>query len=175
MRRVELAVPAPAGLGIPVLGVQAASVVELDLRLEAVVEGVLVSGTATAQVSGECVRCLDPLQQELVADLQELYAYPYVEREPDDEADVLRLDGDYLDLEPVLRDAVVLELPLAPVCQEDCPGLCVQCGARLADDPDHAHELTDTRWAALQALAGPQDRPTDSPSTDRRSTEKQEI
>ena len=65
-----------------------------------------------------------------------------------------RLEGDLLDLEPLLRDAVVLALPFQPLCQDDCPGLCVECGARLADDPDHGHETQiDPRWAALQGLA----------------------
>ena len=72
--------------------------------------------------------------------------------EPDDEE--LSLDGDLLDLEPVLRDAVVLALPMSPLCQEDCPGLCVQCGVRLADaGPAHRHEdAPDPRWAALSSL-----------------------
>ena len=62
------------------------------------------------------------------------------------------LEGDLIDLEPVLRDAVVLALPLRPLCRDDCPGLCAECGARLADDPDHGHETVDPRWAALQGL-----------------------
>jgi uncharacterized protein len=63
------------------------------------------------------------------------------------------LEGDLLDLEPLLRDAVVLALPFQPLCREDCPGLCIECGARLADDPDHQHEeAIDPRWATLQGL-----------------------
>lgn len=54
----------------------------------------------------------------------------------------------------MLRDAVVLALPMQPVCREDCAGLCPQCGIRLDDDPDHHHDATDIRWAALQGLAG---------------------
>jgi uncharacterized protein len=65
---------------------------------------------------------------------------------------------DLFDLEPVLRDAVVPSLPFQPVCREDCPGLCSECGAHLADDPDHHHEVIDPRWSALQALT------TDTPS-----------
>ena len=77
------------------------------------------------------------------------------ENEAEDEEEPLVLEGDLFDLEPVLRDAVVLSLPMQPVCREDCPGLCSQCGARLADDPDHHHEeAVDIRWAALQGLAG---------------------
>ncbi len=58
------------------------------------------------------------------------------------------------DLEPVLRDAVVLSLPMQPVCREDCAGLCAECGANLNDDPDHHHDAVDIRWAALQGLTG---------------------
>ena len=76
MRSLSRSVPAPAHLGVDVLGVPAGSPVELDLRLESVVEGVLVSGTVAATMSGECVRCLDPVTVPLVVDLQELYAFP---------------------------------------------------------------------------------------------------
>ena len=71
-----------------------------------------------------------------------------------EDEDTLQLEDDLFDLESVLRDAVVLALPMQPVCQDDCPGLCSECGARLADDPDHHHEVADIRWAALQGLAG---------------------
>lgn len=163
MRRISRTVPAPAGVGIPVLAVPEGEPIHLDLRLEAVMEGVLVSGSATTRVVGECVRCLDPIEQELAVGLQELYAYPD-EQTPgqrygrggaeDDEDEVRQLDGVLLDLEPALRDAIIVELPLQPVCREDCPGLCVTCGARLADDPGHGHETVDARWAALVALQG---------------------
>jgi DUF177 domain-containing protein len=152
MRQHSRSVPAPAGLGVDVLGVPAGSQLDLDLRLESVMEGVLVSGTASVQVSGECVRCLDPIASELVVDLQELYAYPGGERDDDDETELHQLEGDLLDLEPVLRDAVVLALPFQPVCRDDCPGLCPECGERLADDPEHGHEAADSRWAALRGL-----------------------
>ena len=153
MRRLTRSVPAPAHLGVDVLGVPAGTPLELDLRLESVVEGVLVSGTVTTTLSGECVRCLDPVTGPLVVDLQELYARPGQERDADDDTDPLpELDGDLADLEPALRDAVVLALPLRPLCREDCPGLCAQCGARLADEPGHGHDTADPRWAALGDL-----------------------
>jgi uncharacterized protein len=148
LRRLHLSVPAPAELGIVVVGVPAGADVELDLRLEAVVEGVLVSGTAWAPLVGECARCLDPIDAEVEVDIQELYAFEGARTDEEE----LALEADLLDLEPALRSAVVLALPQAPLCREDCPGLCPECGARLADSPGHAHQTTDLRWAALMEL-----------------------
>ena len=155
-RRVTLTAPAPADLGIEVLRVPEGSPVDFGLRLEAVVEGVLVTGTARAVLTGECVRCLEELSRETAADFCELFVYDGedAEAESAEDGETSRLEGDLLDLEPVLRDAVVLALPFQPLCREDCPGLCVECGTRLADDPGHTHEAAvDPRWAALQALA----------------------
>lgn len=153
MRTLSRSVPAPADLGVDVLGVAEGSQLDLDLRLESVMEGVLVSGTVRGEVTGECVRCLDPIASQLVVGIQELFAYAGQEHHDDDETELRQLEGDLIDLEPTLRDAVVLALPFQPVCRVDCPGLCSQCGARLADDPGHRHEAVDARWAALQALA----------------------
>jgi uncharacterized protein len=158
LRRLSRSVPAPADLGVDVLGVAPGSVLDLDLRLESVMEGVLVSGTAQAQLAGECVRCLDPIAGELLVDLQELYTYPGNEHD-DDKTELHRLEGNLLDLEPALRDTVVLALPFQPLCRADCPGLCPVCGARLADDPDHRHEASDSRWAALAGLTELPDSP----------------
>ena len=155
-RQVTRTVPAPAELGIEVLRVPEGSEVELDLRLEAVMEGVLVTGSATAALEGECVRCLEPISDDVEVTFQELYVYDDQGHVPTDEAEddgVSRLEDDLVDLEPLLRDAVVLALPFQPLCEDDCPGLCPECGARLADDPDHAHEAAiDPRWAGLAAL-----------------------
>ena len=153
--QVTRSVPAPADLGIEVLHVPEGAPVELDLRLEAVMEGVLVTGTAKAVVEGECVRCLEEIADEVDVRFQELFMYDDL-RDADtvEEGDeVSLLQDDLLDLEPLLRDAVVLALPFQPLCQDDCPGLCIECGARLADDPDHHHEAAiDPRWAGLSAL-----------------------
>ena len=149
-REVSRTVPAPADLGIEVLGVAEGSPVELDLRLEAVMEGVLVTGTARAALEGECARCLEPISDEIEVRFQELFVYDDQGVDPDEELEVSTLQDDLVDLEPLLRDAVVLALPFQPLCEDDCPGLCPDCGARLADDPDHAHEAAvDPRWAAL--------------------------
>lgn len=144
--------PAPAQIGNPVLGIPEGADVELDLRLEAVMEGVLVTGVARSRAVGECVRCLADVERDVEAPFQELYVYPDTEVDADEAEETLRLDGDLLDLEQVLRDAVVLALPMVPVCREDCPGLCPQCGARLAEEPAHAHDAVDPRWAGLQDL-----------------------
>jgi uncharacterized protein len=161
-REVKLTAPAPADLGIEVLSVTEGSPVDIDLRLEAVMEGVLVTGTATAVVEGECTRCLEPIREDIEVTFQELFEYDDTrhrgrdDSEEDDETS--RLEDDLLDLEPLLRDAVVLALPFQPLCQPDCPGLCPECGARLADDPDHAHDAAvDPRWAALVELANDED------------------
>lgn len=149
--------PAPADLGIEVLRVPEGDPVEIELRLEAVMEGVLATGSAHARLQGECVRCLEEIADEVDVRFQELYLYdaPEVEDE-DDELSVLQ--DDYLDLEPVLRDALVLELPFQPLCSEDCPGLCAECGASLKEDPEHTHEEpVDPRWAGLAALTGDED------------------
>ncbi|MEU6123595.1 YceD family protein [Streptomyces sp. NPDC047123] len=155
----------PGALGIEgVIGVPQGAPVELEIRLESVMEGVLVTGTARASAKGECVRCLEPLELELEADFQEMFSYPdaddrgRVKAEPADDAeedeDRLYLEDGLFDLEPVLRDAVVLALPMQPVCQDDCEGLCSECGVRLSDEPGHHHDAVDIRWAALQGLAG---------------------
>jgi uncharacterized protein len=150
MRTLELSAPAPADLGTELLGVPEGSPVSTELRLEAVMEGVLASGRTRASLAGECARCLEPFADVIDVEFQELYVYPESDAE-DDEA--RRLDGELLDLEPAIRDAVVLALPFQPVCQPDCEGLCPECGVRLLDHPGHAHdEDVDPRWAALSAL-----------------------
>lgn len=164
LQRLSRSVAAPKDLGIQdVIGVPEGASVELDLRLESVMEGVLVTGTARATAEGECVRCLEPLRQEVAADFQEMFTYPDADdrgrshaAEPADDAedeDRLYLEDGLFDLEPVLRDAVVLALPMQPVCREDCAGLCSECGIRLDENPGHHHDVVDIRWAALQGLA----------------------
>ena len=165
MRTVRLPAPAPVGLGVDMIGVPPGAVLDLDLRLESVMEGVLVSGTATVPLTGECGRCLETISDTLAVDLQELFAYEDSASDlTGDDDETARMEGVFLDLEPVLRDAVVLALPLTPLCQEDCSGLCAECGERLDDLPqDHAHAAPDPRWAALQGLTAP---PPDAPPVD---------
>ncbi|PPK64361.1 YceD family protein [Actinokineospora auranticolor] len=134
-----------------VIGVPVGAEVELDLMLESVVEGVLVTGTASGPLTGECSRCLDGIADTVEVRITELYAYPdSATDETTDEDEIPRLVDDLVDLEPVVRDAVVLAVPHVPLCAEDCPGLCPECGDKWADlGPDHRHETIDPRWAAL--------------------------
>jgi uncharacterized protein len=154
MVTVSRDLPAPADLGTDLLALPEGSPLQLDLQLESVMEGVYVTGTVRGRAAGQCGRCLTEIELDVDADLQELYAYPG--KRPDggeDEDDLRELEGDLLDLEPALRDAVVPALPFQPVCRDDCPGLCSECGAALADDPGHHHDVVDPRWSALQGLA----------------------
>jgi uncharacterized protein len=144
----------PEGLGSGLVLVPAGADVALDLRFEAVSEGVLVTGSAVAPVTGECARCLDPLTSAVEVGIQELYRYLPDPGEDETDDEERFLDGDRLDLEPAFRDAVVLALPLSPLCREDCPGLCAECGIKLADaGPLHGHDAdTDPRWGPLRQL-----------------------
>ena len=162
-------VPAPDDLRLELIGVPAGADVALEVRFEAVSEGVLATGTATVPLAGECARCLAPLTSSVIVGFQELYLYAegrhdkhdkhekhdrydnHDEQEEQDAEGLYHLDGDLLDLEPAFRDAVVLALPMSPLCREDCPGLCAECGAKLADvGPEHGHgDNVDPRWGLL--------------------------
>nr|WP_225224554.1 DUF177 domain-containing protein [Cellulomonas sp. JH27-2] len=165
-RTVQRTVGAPEDLGTDVIGIPTGTDVELDLRLEAVMEGVLVSGSVRGRAIGECVRCLGEVVEDVDVFLTELYVYPeraaVAAEDGDEDEDVRELEGDLVDLEPALRDTVVPALPFRPLCSPDCQGLCSECGARLADDPDHSHEILDPRWSALSGLAGMQDETKES-------------
>jgi uncharacterized protein len=144
--------PAPADLHTGMAHIPEGADLDLEVRLESVTEGVLATVSATAPVVGECARCLEPVTQTVTVRCRELFSYQ--QNNGDSDEDGYSLDGDLLDLEPVLRDALVLALPLAPRCQEDCPGLCAECGARLAQvGAGHHHgPALDPRWAALRQI-----------------------
>jgi len=168
-------VPAPGDLRLELIGVPVGTDVALEVRFEAVSEGVLATGTAIAPLAGECARCLAPVSSSVTVGFQELYLYPdgrhgkhdkhdkHDKQDEQDAEELYYLDGDLLDLEPAFRDAVVLALPMSPLCREDCPGLCAECGVPLADaGPGHRHEAAaDPRWAALQRFADTEDQNQD--------------
>ncbi|MES2093085.1 MAG: YceD family protein [Actinomycetota bacterium] len=148
MRERALDIVVPEEFGNAMIGVKAGSALQVDLRMESLHDGILVSADIDGTAAGECGRCLIDIEQSVQVEIQELFAYS------SDEAFEYEVHEDTIDLEPVIRDAVVLSLPFQPVCQEDCLGLCPQCGVRLLDNPGHEHEnAIDPRWAALGSLA----------------------
>lgn len=163
MVEMQREIPALADFGTDIISVPEGRLLALSARLESVVEGVLVTGSVRATADGACVRCLDPVSTDVEAPFQELFAYAdraahhrEVGASDEETEDHVMVDG-VIHLEPLLRDAVVPALPFKPVCREDCPGLCAQCGARLEDDPGHEHDVTDPRWSALAELASEPD------------------
>lgn len=162
LKDVHVETPAPADLGTEVIGVPEGDPVVLDAQLVSVDDGVLARGRADLHVHGECVRCLRDLDDDRTVSFDEMYFLPEAARaqaaEGDEEADDLFLVGETtLDLEPALRDALVLDLPFRPLCRPDCRGLCPDCGERLDDLPaDHHHDHLDPRWSALAGLLQPE-------------------
>ncbi len=158
-REVHRVVHTESTLGVEgVIAVPKGAEVILDVLLESVVEGVLVSGTAIAPVVGECSRCLDPIDgEEIEVEFTELFAYPdSATEQTTDEDEIARVVDELVDLRPVVRDAAVLALPSVPLCTPDCAGLCPRCGVKWADaGPDHRHESIDPRWAALTERFSP--------------------
>jgi len=155
MRTFNERIPVPEDFGTPLIKVTPGTDLDLELRFEAVHEGILVSGSVLVDVTGECSRCLEIFEHELEVGVQELFFYEEPPVGLDEDEDTQRwVEHDSIDLEPVLRDAVVTALPFQPVCREDCEGLCSECGIRLADEPGHHHEILDPRWSALQGLTG---------------------
>jgi uncharacterized protein len=155
MTTVDETVASPFRIGLDLIAIEKGAPIDLDLRLESVSEGVLVTGTVSAPTAGQCARCLSPITGDVEIYLTELFAYPDTVTESTTEEDeVGRIVDDYVNLEQVIIDAVGLELPLSPLCGDDCPGLCVQCGVALAAaGPDHQHDVIDPRWAKLAGFA----------------------
>ncbi len=148
MRDRSIDIVVPEEFGNAMIGMKAGSELRVELRMESLHDGILVSADIDGTATGECGRCLIDIEQAVQVEIQELFAYS------SDEAFEYEVHEDTIDLEPVIRDAVVLSLPFQPVCQEDCLGLCPQCGVRLLDNPGHEHENpVDPRWAALGSLA----------------------
>jgi len=126
--------------------VEPGSAVDLDVVLESVLGGIVVTGTVSASWQGECGRCLEPATGRLVAQVREVYT-----DQADPELEYAMTD-DWLDLEPLAHDACILELPLAPLCGPDCLGLCPECGANRNYESCTCTDKTDPRWAGLAGL-----------------------
>jgi uncharacterized protein len=151
-------VPSPSRLGLDLIGIDEGAPLTLDLRIESVSEGVLVSGTVTGPTAGECARCLTPITGDVQIDLTELFAYPDSATDETTESDEIGRVGasgepDTVDLEQPIIDAIGMALPFSPLCGPDCAGLCPECGVPLAAaEPGHQHEQIDPRWAKLAGL-----------------------
>jgi uncharacterized protein len=170
MKEYQLDLEILEPVGVPLVAVPAGDVIELDIRLESVAEGILLSADLYAIAKGECIRCLDPVEVTVERKIQELYRYePSNDKggkrkkhssrtDTSDEIDLdavdeLWLDGNEMNLEIPIRDAIVLDLPVNPLCFEACLGLCPDCGEKWEKLPeDHAHEVIDARWAGLAGL-----------------------
>ncbi|MFP3465030.1 YceD family protein [Leifsonia sp. SIMBA_070] len=162
MREQRISIPVTEKLGEGLLSVPEGATIDLDLRLESMHEGILATGDAETTAVGVCGRCLTDIEETVQVDFQELFAYP------SDEAFDHEVHDDHVDLEPLIRDAVVLSLPFQPVCRPDCPGLDPETGERLADVPDREpSQIIDPRWSALTAF---QASDTDEPRTNPRGT-----
>jgi len=170
MKEYQLDLEILEPVGVPLVAVPAGDVIEVDMRLESVAEGILLSADIYAIAKGECIRCLDPVEVTVERKIQELYRYePTNDKggkrkkhssrtDTSDEIDLdavdeLWLDGNEMNLEVPIRDAIVLDLPVNPLCSEACLGLCPDCGEKWEKLPeDHAHEVIDARWAGLAGL-----------------------
>ncbi|MGB3375439.1 MAG: DUF177 domain-containing protein [Microbacterium sp.] len=163
MREHRFSVTLKDKWGEGIVSVEAGESVDIDVRLESVHEGILVSGTADSDYTGVCGRCLTDIVAPVEVEFQELFAYPG-EEETDFE-----VQDDHVDLEILVRDAVVLSLPFQPVCQPDCPGLDSSTGEKLAVSTDaESTAPIDPRWSALRQITD-QDAATES-----RGAEKEE-
>ena len=145
MSELELDITLASPMGQGAATVPAGEVIELNLRLESVHEGILATGEVDSTAKAECSRCLEPLNLAVEVDFQELFAYS-LEQEDD-----FLVQDEKIDLEQAITDAVVLSLPFKPVCSEDCLGLCSECGLKMAEDPNHVHQAQiDSRWGELE-------------------------
>ncbi len=135
--------------------------VSFDIHLDSVVEGILVRGTITFRLTLPCGRCLEPQNTEVVADVTELFVDPKRTDDPDDVEPGYELidDNTAIDVTTLVRDAVLIDLPIRVLCRDDCAGLCAQCGADL-NSTDCGHRRVpdvDPRWAALSKVSLPPD------------------
>jgi uncharacterized protein len=179
MKEYVLDIPVKEKFGVDLIAVPAGELIEVDARLESVTEGILLSADVYAVAKGECIRCLDPVEIVIDRKIQELYRYQPTDdkgrktRQSDkgrnsnrngnrkddevegdlDEADVLYIEGEQANLEIPILDAIILSLPVNPLCDEECLGLCPDCGEKWENLPDdHSHGAVDIRWAGLENL-----------------------
>jgi uncharacterized protein len=140
------------GIGAGLASVPPDRPVEADLVLESVVDGILVSGPLSGEMEISCARCLKAVPTPFELEVQELFAA--AERADPDEEYVLPAEG-FIDLEPMIRDALVLAMPFSPLCRPDCLGLCARCGGDRNLGECSCPPEVDERWAALAMIEFP--------------------
>lgn len=137
----------PGELGLDDPRLVAGHPVGVRLHLESLADGIVVGGHLTASWSGTCRRCLQPVSGVTHSEIGELYQQTVTD------PDAFPLSGDLLDLEPMVRETVLLDVPADPLCTPDCAGLCPVCGADRNTAPCSCDEPTgDDRWAVLDEL-----------------------
>lgn len=173
-KEIDSVFPAPSGIGDEIIGVDEGADVSVIGSFDSIVDGLILNARVSAPVHAECTRCLKPIQRDWTVNVTSFF--PYEDKSAanrggktgkngkDEEVDIIAgedeaedtyplLDGGaWADLEAMLRDTLVEELPLQPLCRPDCKGLCSQCGEDLNEHPDHHHDVTDIRFAALEGL-----------------------
>jgi uncharacterized protein len=164
LKEYQLDIETVTRIGVPLIAVQEGDVIEVDVRLESVTEGILLSAEIYAVAQGECIRCLDPVEVVIDRKIQELYRYEPTnekgrrKRREDEDIDLdgeeeLQMEGDLMNLEIPIIDAIILTLPVNPLCSQECLGLCPDCGEKWESLPQgHAHEVIDARWSGLEEL-----------------------
>ena len=173
-KEIDATFPAPSGIGDEIVGVDEGADVSVVGSFDSIVDGLILNARISAPVHAECTRCLKPIQRDWTVNVTSFF--PYEDKSAagkggkagkngkEEEVDIIGgedeaedtyplLDGGaWADLEALLRDTLVEELPLQPLCKPDCKGLCSQCGIDLNENPDHQHDMTDIRFAALEGL-----------------------
>ncbi len=162
---IDTVFPAPSGIGDDIVGVREGADVHVVGSFDSIVDGLVFTGRIEAPLTAECTRCLKPIDPDWTVNATLFFPYDAPGADDgrgngeveiiagEDEAEdvyPLSSDGAFADMESPLRDTLVEALPLQPLCKEDCLGLCPQCGVDLNEDPDHHHDVTDIRFAALE-------------------------
>ena len=162
---IDTVFPAPSGIGDDIVGVREGADVRVVGSFDSIVDGLVFTGRIEAPLTAECTRCLKPIDPDWTVNATLFFPYDAPGADDgrgtgeveiiagEDEAEdvyPLSSDGAFADMESPLRDTLVEALPLQPLCREDCLGLCPQCGVDLNEDPDHHHDVTDIRFAALE-------------------------
>lgn len=177
-KEIDATFPAPSGIGDEIVGVEEGADVTVVGSFDSIVDGLIFNARISAPVHAECTRCLKPIKRDWTMNVTSFF--PYEDKSAsvasgkggkngkggvkEEEVDIIAGEdesedsypllegGSWADIETLLRDTLVEELPLQPLCKPDCLGLCSQCGADLNEDPDHHHDVTDIRFAALEGL-----------------------